>query len=140
MSIRDREAQAKADFAPFVSDLAAGKKVDTDAYLKAAENLRTTDRELFGSTQGYFDTLAQITSLTKQAIGDSENVTSLSGALKFDTAPVTDGLSTLQGALAGIGNQQVALLNEIANLIAANSNTPSNSGGSRADLLKINNF
>lgn len=140
LSIRDREAQAKADFAPFVSDLAAGKKVDTDAYLKAAENLRTTDRELFGSTQGYFDTLAQITSLTKQAIGDSENVTSLSGALKFDTAPVTDGLSTLQGALAGIGNQQVALLNEIANLIAANSNTPSNSGGSRADLLKINNF
>lgn len=140
LSIRDREAQAKADFAPFVSDLAAGKKVDTDAYLKAAENLRITDRELFGSTQGYFDTLAQITSLTKQAIGDSENVTSLSGALKFDTAPVTDGLSTLQGALAGIGNQQVALLNEIANLIAANSNTPSNSGGSRADLLKINNF
>jgi len=140
LSIRDREAQAKADFAPFVSDLAAGKKVDTDAYLKAAENLRITDRELFGSTQGYFDTLAQITSLTKQAIGDSENVSSLSGALKFDTAPVTDGLTTLQGTLASIGNQQVSLLNEIANLLAANSNTPSNSGGARFDIMKVNGF
>ena len=140
LSIRDREAQAKADFAPFVSDITAGKKVDTDAYLKAAENLRSADRELFGSTQGYFDTLAQITSLTQKAIGGNENVSSLAGALKFDTAPVTDGLTTLQGSLSAIGNQQVALLNEIANLIAANSNTPSNSGGSRADLLKINNF
>ncbi len=117
LSARDRRDAALAAFNPLAADISAGKKVDVDAYRTAAENLREVERELFGSTQGYFDRLGQITDLTRQAIAGQSNVTSIADALNFNApaqiTPITNGLLSLENTLAIGQDRTNALLEQM---------------------------
>lgn len=75
LSLSTRRTNAIAAFNPLAAQVAAGQVVDEDAFIKAAQTLLEIERELFGSTKGYFDRLTQITALTEKALGQQGTAT-----------------------------------------------------------------
>lgn len=69
LSLSTRRTDALAAYQPLAADLAAGRGVDGDAFVKAAQTLLGIEREMFGSTKGYFDRLSEVTNLTERALG-----------------------------------------------------------------------
>ena len=132
LSIRDRESAAAANFQPFADAINAGKTVNQDDFRAAADRLLQSDRELFGSTQPYFERLTQITDLTRKAIADQSNVTSIAAALDLrnsaTVAPITTGLTALQTALINQGAQANSVLVGILNAVRS-APSPAYSGG-----------
>ncbi len=119
LSARDRQGAALAAFSPLASDISAGKTVDFDAFRSASETLLGIDRELYGSTQTYFDRLAEITDLTRRAISDRENVTSIADALKIANTPVTQSIDAMSAAVVGsIEDNNALLSNVLANFLS----------------------
>ncbi|SDA14916.1 hypothetical protein [Sphingomonas sp. NFR15] len=118
LSLRTREAAAKAAFEPLAATVQSGGKVDQDAFTSAAQTYLDIERELYGSSQAYFDKLAEITQLTSKAIANA-------GALVSTTASqVTDAAAAAQGA-AGVssGSSLLSGTGAAAGTIAANDNT-----------------
>lgn len=68
LSLRTRETNAKAAFAPFQQQIQSGQPVDQEAFSDAARALLDVERSIYGSTQQYFEILALVTSLTQQAM------------------------------------------------------------------------
>lgn len=99
LSVRDRQRAAQEGFAQFQADIEAGRSVDQGRFREAAQTLLDVNRELFGSQADYFASLTQITDLTRQAITNSEQQTSLPEALRFANQPVTDGIASLERTL-----------------------------------------
>lgn len=131
LSARDRQSAALTAFTPFQADISNGKSVNQDQYKTAADNLLAVDREIYGSTQAYFDRLKQITDLTQAAIttagGNTSTVSSIADALVVNpnaaqptsnVTPITDGLTSLQNSLFGQGVISIGILNEIAGNLA----------------------
>jgi hypothetical protein len=110
LSVRDRQSAASAAFAGFRSDIEAGRTIDQAKFRDAAQNLLDVNRELFGSTSGYFDTLGLVTDLTRRAISTSEGQQSLPEALRLANQPVTNALGSVQAAIEnGFANLEDAL-------------------------------
>lgn len=127
LSARDRLGSASATLQPFIDSITAGKPIDQAAYHAAAQTQLDIKRELYGSTQAYFDGLTQITDLTKKAI-EGTGVSSISPALNLAAAsvpstvtPITNSLTALQAALLASGDVTNDLLTRIA-AAAANNN------------------
>ncbi|MEE4207186.1 MAG: hypothetical protein V2I39_12905 [Erythrobacter sp.] len=77
LSLRTRQANALGDFNGLAARVAAGDSTAFDEFSEVSRQLLEIERELFGSTESYFDRLAQITALTEQAIEGQANVTSI---------------------------------------------------------------
>lgn len=80
LSLRSRRANALSQFNDLAARVAAGDTSAFDDFADISQQLLDIERQLFGSTQSYFDRLAQITALTEQAIADQTNVTSIGAA------------------------------------------------------------
>jgi hypothetical protein len=118
LSLRDRQANALGSFNALASRVAAGDASAFDQFAEVSQQLLDIERQLFGSTQDYFDRLTQVTSLTERAIADQTNVTSIgrggTGAV-FDDARLVGSINTQT-------NEIVSRLDQLnANLIAAQS-------------------
>lgn len=68
LSLRDRQANAKAAYDPLAARVAAGDVSAYDDYVKAAQALLDIERQISGSTQAYFDRRDEIARLTKTQI------------------------------------------------------------------------
>ncbi|QZH75365.1 MAG: hypothetical protein JY451_01695 [Erythrobacter sp.] len=72
LSLRNRRSMAVADFDPLAERVAAGDATAFDDFVEAARVLLDIERELFGSTQDYFERLDQVTGLSQSALDGAE--------------------------------------------------------------------
>ena len=80
LSLRSRQQNALAQFDTLAARVAAGDTSAFDDFADISKQLLDIERQLFGSTQSYFDRLAQITALTEKAVADQTNITSIAAA------------------------------------------------------------
>lgn len=121
-SLRDRERMAQAAYDPLAARVAAGDVTAYEDYSSAARTLTDIKRQIYGSQQGYFDTLTSVTALAQgqldaqTAIANassgrdspfSNSTTSVSNAIDSQT-------NTLSGQLAAINDNIIALNQKVA--------------------------
>lgn len=119
LSLRDRQSNALGQFNALAARVAAGDSSAFDKFAEVAQQLLDIERQLFGSTQSYFDRLAQVTKLTEQAIAGQTNVSSIaeaagSSASSSDSASITRAVDNQTSELASrldaiIANQATAM-------------------------------
>lgn len=80
LSLRSRQQNALTQFDALAARVAAGDTTAFDDFADISKQLLDIERQLFGSTQSYFDRLAQITALTERAVADQTNITSIASA------------------------------------------------------------
>lgn len=140
LSLRSRRGNALGQFDALASRVAAGDSSAFDQFADISQELLDIERQLFGSTQSYFDRLAEITRLTEQAIADQVNVSSISpsapATAAAEAAAITRSIDVQTDTLVG------RLDSIIANQAAARSLEAS--GGGRSDFTlfptRIANF
>lgn len=71
LSLRTRREKALQAIAPFQSQINSGQQVDQEAFAEAVRTLLEIEREMFGSTSQYFQTLGMLTALTQKAINNT---------------------------------------------------------------------
>jgi hypothetical protein len=81
LSLRSRRSNALGQFNDLAGRVAAGDSSAFDDFAEISQQLLDIERQLFGSTQSYFDRLAQITALTEQAIAGQGNVVGIGATL-----------------------------------------------------------
>ena len=130
-SLRDRLGAALQEYNPLASDLAAGKKVDYDAFAQAARTVLDIERQLGGSQASYFERLDEITNLTANALKGQENVIAIASAkppviggpgssAANDNTPVVAAVDALGNTLVGaLGSQLTAVNQNLGRLINA---------------------
>jgi hypothetical protein len=72
-SLRDQESSALSALQPFLDQIAAGGSIDQSKYQDAASSYLDVERQLYGSTQAYFDAMDQIQAATSKAITTIDN-------------------------------------------------------------------
>ncbi|WP_334656729.1 M15 family metallopeptidase [Sphingomonas panaciterrae] len=135
LSLRTREQNILQSFTPLMEAIQRGEKVDQGQFTDAARNYLDIQRQLYGSTNPYFEALAKVTELTNKAIqnsGAGANVASLlsgdkQGAL---AAAAAAGGSIPTGStfdISGMVNAVSSQTDTLAGAIAATN--------SRLDLI-----
>lgn len=125
-SLRDQEATARAQLAPFLNQIAAGSTIDQAKFEDAARAFLDVNRQLFGSTNAYFDALALVQDATNKAIAGIDNVKSVAPDVANPFAKSTAEATATTADRVQTGNEimsQVsdtlrnveALLDQIAN-------------------------
>lgn len=120
LSLRARRANALTEFNGLATRVAAGDSSAFDDFADISQQLLDIERQLFGSTQSYFDRLAQITALTETAIAGQSNVTPIANNLP---SPF-DERNNIARTIEATGAEQVSILRAINDnlIIAINSN------------------
>ncbi len=124
-SLRDQETAARAALDPYLADINAGVSIDQQKYLAAAQSFLDVERELYGSTQAYFDALNTVQAATGKAIATIGNATPITGAAAVDpfakataaaaektataTSTATDLLDQMSGQLGDLPAIRTAL-------------------------------
>lgn len=108
LSLRDQSAAASASLQPFLDQITAGEKIDQAKYQQAAKAYLDVERQLYGSTQAFFDKFDRIQEATTKAIAAIDNAAPIgSGTTKDPFAELT-----AKAAASTAANTQAA--NEIA--------------------------
>ena len=131
-SLRDQEATAKDALKPFLDQINAGQAVDQSKYQSAAQSYLDVERQLYGSTQGYFDALGQIQAATNKAIDAIDNATPIaSPAGASDPFASATASSTAATATAvQTGNEMAQDTNDLlAQAVSLLSQVAANTGG-----------
>lgn len=117
LSLRTRQGNALTQFNGLAARVQAGDTAAFDEFAEVSQQLLEIERQLFGSTQSYFDRLSQITNLTEQAIAGQGNVVGIGADLPspFNDGPVIDrSIDTMNanlGAKLDAINDNLILLN-----------------------------
>jgi chromosome segregation ATPase len=127
LSLRDREAMAKATYQPLADRVKAGDSSAYDDYAKAAQQLLDIERQLNGSQSDYFALQDEIASLTKARI--AAETAKADAATNRDnpfSAPSTTGAKPVNdnaGVASAINSMSANLLNGLGfKLDAVNQN------------------
>ncbi len=142
LSLRDRRSNTLSRFDALAARVAAGDSTAFDDFADISRQLLDIERQLFGSTQAYFDRLNQVTTLTERAISGQANVSPIGAAVPS----AADESASIARAIESTSAEQVSLLRAINdNLITALSPVarPGVSGGGRFDYplpAMIQNF
>lgn len=120
-SLRDQEETAKAALKPYLDQIAAGTSVDQAKYQAAASAYLDVERQLYGSTQAYFDALGAVQAATNVAISAIDNAAPLAGgvdspfvrATADSTAKTADGVQ----AVAEMSAEHTELLARVASAV-----------------------
>lgn len=121
-----QNASAKLD--TFRGDIAAGKAVDQQALLSAAQNFQEASRALFGSGADFFSDFNGLKDLLTKA---RDNISGGTGAGDLPASPFASD-STVQNAIAslsGATNQQTNTLNGTLQQILAALQAQNDNGG-----------
>jgi hypothetical protein len=134
LSLRTRQGNAASRFDALAARVAAGDTSAFDDFAEISQQLLDIERQLFGSTQAYFDRLQQVTALTERAIVDQTNVSSIN-----PSAPaIMDERATINRAIDVQTNELATRLDAInQNLIALAPGVQAvavGGGGGRADF------
>lgn len=129
LSLRDRRANALGQFNSLAGRVAAGDSSAFDDFAEVSQQLLDIERQLFGSTQSYFDRLAEITRLTEAAIADQTNVVSIGSSAPSpfgDPIRVDRSIDIMNGNL---GDKLDTLNSNVVTLSEALLRSPGFSGG-----------
>ena len=133
LSLRDRRANALGQFNSLAGRVAAGDSSAFDDFAEVSQQLLDIERQLFGSTQSYFDRLAEITRLTEKAIADQTNVVSIGSSAPSpfgDPIRVDRSIDIMNGNL---GEKLDTLNSNVVTLSEALLRSPGFSGGGSFD-------
>jgi hypothetical protein len=117
LSLRDRQANALAQYNPLAESIRQGKTVDYDKFAEVARNLLDINRQIYGSQGGYFSSFNDIINLSELAI--SRERASLEGATGSNASPFTsstpssDGSAPVVGAINTQTGELLAVLNAV---------------------------
>lgn len=132
-SFRDQEASARAALQPFLDKINAGGNIDQSKYQDAAKAFLDIERQLYGSTQAYFDALDSIQAATSKAISTIDNAVPITPGVPdpFTKATADAAAKTAQGVQTGneIADTQTDLLTRMTaalEQLAANGGTLDN--------------
>lgn len=133
-SLRDQEATARAQLQPFLDQINGGQSIDQSKYQEAAKSFLDVERQLYGSTQGYFNSLDQIQAATNKAISTIDNAVPITAAVESPFPEATAKSAAATAAAVVTGNEMAqdtnALLAQIATLM---QQVAANTGGGTAD-------
>ena len=114
LSLREQQANALAALAPYRAAIEAGQAIDTNAFQEVAQTFLSVERQINGSTQGYFSQYGMITGLLEKQIAliDAQ----ASGA---DAAadPFSEMIAQSTQASANILEQQTTVLTDMRTLL-----------------------
>lgn len=115
LSLRDRQGNALGQFNALAARVAAGDSSAFDQFAEVSQQLLDIERQLFGSTQAYFDRLNQVTALTERAIADQTNVVSIGGGASSPFADSTSIARSIDGQTDVLASKLDAIIqNQIA--------------------------
>jgi tape measure domain-containing protein len=100
-SLRDQRAMAEAELKPFLDKIGAGERIDQAKYTAAAQSFLDIERQLFGSTGQYFQSLDRIQAATGKAIADIDNAK----PIRTVQDPFTKATADSTAAIANISDQ-----------------------------------
>ncbi|WP_156679345.1 tape measure protein [Sphingomonas profundi] len=123
-SLRDQETAARAALDPYLADINAGVSIDQQKYLAAAQSFLDVERELYGSTQAYFDALNTVQAATGKAIATIGNATPITGAAAADpfakaTAAAAEKTATATSTATDLLDQMSGQLGDLPAIRAA---------------------
>jgi hypothetical protein len=123
-SLRDQETSAKAALAPFLAQIEAGQSIDQSKYQAAAQAYLDIERQLYGSTQAYFDQLDAVQAATNKAISTIDNAKPIGGSVESPFAKATADSAAATAAAVKTANEMAqdtqAILLRIAAAAEAN--------------------
>ncbi len=126
-SLRDQEQSAKAALQPFLAQISAGQSIDQGKYQSAAQAFLDIERQLYGSTQAYFDQLDAVQAATNKAIGTIDNATPIGGSVDSPFVKATAESAAATAAAVKTANEMAQDTNALlARLVAA---AETNGGG-----------
>lgn len=109
LSLRTREANARSAFSPLAAQIMGGQRVDQDKFTETAQSYLDIAREIYGSTQQYFDLLNRVTNLTAKAITNAGGtVTPITAANTATNIATATGTTTSAAGASSIGYASVA--------------------------------
>jgi hypothetical protein len=131
-SLRDQEAAAKATLNPFLQQIAAGQTVDQGKYQAAASTYLDIERQLYGSTQQYFDAVDAVQAATNVLIRTFDNVKPISTSTESPFAKATADSAAATAAAVKTANEMAqdtnALLQRLVAAAEAGEGTSGSSG------------
>lgn len=138
LSLRDRQSNVLPEFQNFVDQINSGQSVDQDAFIKVSQDLLNIQRELYGSTSGFFETFNQVQDLTNKAIASVGNATPITSLTEspFGTVDVKASIDEQTKTLIKDNATVIALLERIA----ANTNDPAANSTNPSNLLTVNGY
>lgn len=124
LSLRTREAAARAAYNPLADTIRAGGAVDQEAFTENARAYLDLSRQIYGSTAPYFARLKEVTELTVKAIQNAGGTVTAINATVQQAAAAATGLggTTANGtgttAAANATNDNGAIAGSIVQAIA----------------------
>lgn len=116
LSLRDQEKAAYDALSPYLDKINRGQTIDQDAYLSAAQTYLDVERQMYGSTQKYFEAFDAIQKATSAAISSIDNATSIrtsSDLANETTAKATATMAADTSNMVTLLQQQNAYLQEL---------------------------
>ena len=116
LSLRDQEGSAKAALQPYLDSITAGQTIDQSKYQDAAQAFLDIERQLYGSTDAYFQQFDAIQAATTKAIATIDNATPIASPANASdpfasaTATATQATATSTQTTAEILAQQTGVL------------------------------
>ena len=112
-SLRNRLAEAQANYDPLKARVEAGDRTAYDEFAAAARTMLDLQRQIYGSSSSYFDSLDTVTALTRKRIEGETNLVALTDGRD---SPFTASGAAKGETVAAIEGQTSALLNGIDQL------------------------
>jgi hypothetical protein len=107
LSLRDQDAAARSALQPFLDAIDAGKGIDQDAYQSAAQAFLDIERQLKGSTDGFFAEFDKIKTYTARAIGTADASGNVVPIVSEDPFSKATALAAQQTADASTATAQI---------------------------------
>lgn len=120
-SLPDQEAAAKAALQPFLDKIGSGTGVDQDAYLKAAQSFLDIERQLYGSTDAYFQALDKVQAATNAAIATIDKTSPIRGTASDPFAEKTAANTQTGNEIAAETNQLLVEQNGLLRMMLSNT-------------------
>lgn len=135
-ALRDQEATALAALKPFLDQIGSGQAIDQSKYQAAAQSYLDIERQLYGSTQGYFDALDAVQAATNKAIAQIDNVTPIGAAVESPFVKATADSTAKTADAVAQGNEIAAQNAELlARLAEALERLADNGGTISSDFI-----
>jgi hypothetical protein len=99
LSLRERQANAQAEYDPLAARVAAGDTSAFDAFTSASQTLLDVSRQLYGSQDAYFAVYNSIHDLTKSTIDSQTNIAAIAAGrdspFSNSSVPATDNAAVV---------------------------------------------
>ena len=118
LSLRDQEGAAKAALQPFLDTINAGGSVDQSKYQDAAKAFLDVERQLYGSTQQYFDQFNAIQDATTKAIAAIDNAVPITAGVPDPFTKATADSTATTATNTGTTNDLLSMVSDQLGSIA----------------------